>query len=187
MKKIFSLLLLVCLTHSISSVAIKATLPETEWYETTIFYQIYPRSFMDSDYKMDGVGDLKGITSKLEHLKESGIGATWLSPIFSSPMEDFGYDISDFVGVDEIFGTMDDLLALFAKAKSLDIKIILDFVPNHTSDQHKWFLASSDPTHADYETYKNYYVWNDGRLDVDGKRIPPNNWVIFFSNLLNDN
>lgn len=136
---------------------------------------------MDSDYKMDGVGDLKGITSKLDHLKESGIGATWLSPIFSSPMKDFGYDISDFENVAEIFGTRDDLVALFTKAKSLDLKIILDFVPNHSSDQHKWFIASSDPTHADYETYKNYYVWKDAKM-VDGERKPPNNWVIFFKN-----
>lgn len=174
---IFSLFLIVCLTQSISSVSIKATLPEKEWYETTIFYQIYPRSFMDSDYNMDGVGDIKGITSKLEHLQESGIQATWLSPIFSSPMADFGYDISNFVDVADIFGSMDDLVELFDKAKSLDIKIILDFVPNHTSDEHEWFIASSDPSHSDHLTYQNYYVWSDGKI-VDGVRKPPNNWVI---------
>lgn len=179
MKIVFSLFLLVCLSHSIKSSSIKATLPEKEWYETTIFYQIYPRSFMDSDYNMDGIGDIKGITSKLEHLKESGIDATWLSPIFSSPMADFGYDISDFVGVADIFGTMEDLKALFTKAKGLDIKIILDFVPNHTSDEHEWFIASADPNHKDHLKYKNYYIWNDGKI-VDGKQQPPNNWVMFY-------
>lgn len=144
--------------------------PKLEWWQNTIFYQIYPRSFKDSDG--DGVGDIKGIISKLEHLKELGIGGTWLSPIFKSPMADFGYDIADFYSVDPIFGTNEDLEELFRKAKALGIKVILDFVPNHSSDQSEWFKKSVNRE----EPYTNYYIWNDGKV-VDGKRVPPNNWV----------
>jgi len=146
---------------------------EMDWYETAIFYQIYPRSFKDFDG--DGVGDIKGIISKLEHLKEMGVGGTWLSPIFKSPMKDFGYDISDFYDIQEEYGTMDDAVALFQRAKELDIKIILDFVPNHSSDLCEWFILSA----ANDTKYRDYYVWNEGRV-VDGQRVPINNWNSVF-------
>lgn len=143
-----------------------------EWWQTTTFYQIYPRSFKSSTNK--GTGDIQGIISKLDHLVDAGVGATWLSPIFKSPMKDFGYDVSDFRTVDELFGTMADLDELFAEAKKRNIKIILDFVPNHTSDQHEWFKASSDPTHLEHEKYKNYYIWKTE------EELGDNNWVSVF-------
>ncbi|XP_062551538.1 maltase 2-like [Armigeres subalbatus] len=146
---------------------------EKDWWETTVFYQIYPRSFYDTD--SDGVGDIKGITRKLQHLKDSGFEATWLSPIFQSPQEDFGYDVSDFITVDPLFGTNSDLEELFTEAKTMGIKIILDFVPNHSSNQHEWFILSENRT----DPYTDYYVWNEGKL-VNGTRSPPNNWQSVF-------
>ncbi|EFN70155.1 Maltase 1 [Camponotus floridanus] len=139
------------------------------WWNHTVFYQIYPRSFMDSDD--DGVGDLKGITNKLEHFVTSGVGAIWLSPINRSPMVDFGYDISDFKDVDKIFGTMTDFENLLTRAKALGLRIILDLVPNHTSDEHYWFKESINRTGK----YEHYYIWADGK----GK-LPPNNWLSVF-------
>ncbi|CAG9566552.1 unnamed protein product [Danaus chrysippus] len=147
---------------------------ELEWWETTVFYQIYPRSFMDSDG--DGIGDLKGITSKLEYLKELGIGATWLSPMFQSPMYDFGYDISDFYKVHDEYGTMEDFDNLIKKANELDIKIVLDFVPNHSSNESFWF---EEALKGD-EKYYDYFVWEDGVIDENGLMYPPNNWNSVF-------
>ncbi|XP_046415384.1 alpha-glucosidase-like [Neodiprion fabricii] len=145
------------------------------WWKDTVFYQIYPRSFMD--YNGDGVGDLKGITSKLEHFVDAGIGAVWISPIYTSPMVDFGYDIANFREIDPIFGNLADFQALTAKAKQLGIKVILDFVPNHTSDEHEWFKKSVQGI----APYDKYYVWRDGTVDDDGTRLPPNNWISVFS------
>lgn len=116
----------------------------------------------------------KGIESKLPHLVDAGIDAFWISPVYASPMADFGYDISDFLGIDPIFGTMEDFDSLAATAKSLGLKLIMDYVPNHTSDEHEWFtksLASEDP-------YTDYYVWHNGTVDeTTGIVSPPNNWV----------
>ncbi|PZC75322.1 hypothetical protein B5X24_HaOG206461 [Helicoverpa armigera] len=148
--------------------------PELDWWETTIFYQIYPRSFKDSDG--DGIGDLNGITSSLEYLKEMGIGATWLSPIFKSPMYDFGYDIADFYAIQDEYGTMEDFENLMAKAKELDIKIVLDFVPNHTSNESVWFEEAL----KGHEKYYDYFVWENGTVDENGVMHPPNNWVSVF-------
>lgn len=146
--------------------------PEKDWFESGVFYQIYPRSFKDSDG--DGVGDIKGITASLEHLKDLGVTGTWLSPIFKSPMRDFGYDIADFYNVDEIFGTNEDLAELFAKAKEMEIKIILDFVPNHSSNESEWFSKSE----LRQDGFDDWYVWHDAKgEDADGKPIPPTNWV----------
>ncbi|XP_055710285.1 maltase 2-like isoform X1 [Phlebotomus papatasi] len=139
-----------------------------------VLYQIYPRSFMDSDG--DGVGDLRGITSKLPYLKETGINATWLSPIFQSPMVDFGYDISDFTTIQPEYGTMEDFEDLLKEAKRLGLKVILDFVPNHTSDNHEWFINSVNRVSG----YEDYYVWHDGHVDANGEPQPPNNWVSVF-------
>lgn len=123
------------------------------------------------------LGDLNGITSKIEYLKEIGADGVWLSPIFKSPMADFGYDISDFKAIQPEYGTMKDFERLADKCKSLGIRLILDFVPNHTSDQHEWFIKSvnKDPEYA------NFYVWHPGKLDnATGKRMPPTNWVSTF-------
>lgn len=111
----------------------------------------------------------------MEYLKEIGVNATWLSPIFTSPMADFGYDIANFTEIDSIFGTMQDFEALMAKSRDIGVKIILDFVPNHSSDESEWFKksAAKDPE------YKDYYIWHPGKV-INGKRMPPTNWVSVF-------
>lgn len=148
---------------------------EKDWWETANFYQIYPRSFQDSNG--DGVGDLNGIKSRLSYLKELGVNGIWLSPIFKSPMKDFGYDISDYKQVHHEYGTNDDLKKLATECEKLNIKLILDFVPNHSSDQHEWFLKSVKKE----EPYKDYYVWHPGTNDTTtGKRKPPSNWISIF-------
>lgn len=127
---------------------------------------------MDSDG--DGVGDIRGITSKLQHLQDAGIGATWMSPIFRSPMVDFGYDISDYMAIQPEYGTMEDFDGMMQEANRLGIRIVLDFVPNHSSDQCEWFLrsVSREPE------YEDFYVWHDGRENPKGgDPLPPNNWV----------
>ncbi|KAJ8919510.1 hypothetical protein NQ315_002131 [Exocentrus adspersus] len=158
---------------AITGYQLKGDGPNSDWWKTAVFYQIYPRSFMDSDG--DGIGDIQGIIQKLHHLQDAGITATWLSPIFSSPQVDQGYDISDYRNVDPDYGTLEDLKQLLDKAKELGIKLILDFVPNHTSDQHEWFKKSV----AKEEGYEDFYVWHDGNV-VNGTRQPPNNWLSEF-------
>ncbi|BFF95477.1 maltase 2 [Drosophila madeirensis] len=145
-----------------------------DWWQHTVFYQIYPRSFKDSNG--DGIGDLPGITSKLQYLAETGITATWLSPIFQSPMVDFGYDISDYRKIQPEYGSMEDFQQLIDKAYELGIKIVLDFVPNHSSDEHEWFKKSA----AKEPGYEDYYVWVDPKIDEKGERQPPNNWQSVF-------
>ncbi|MFD1413224.1 alpha-glucosidase [Oceanobacillus jeddahense] len=143
---------------------------ETKWWQDEVVYQIYPKSFYDSNN--DGIGDLKGITQKLDYLKELGITMIWICPIFSSPMVDNGYDISDFEGINPEFGTMDDFDQLLKEAKKRNIKIILDLVINHTSDEHPWFQqALKDPT----SKYRDYYIFKPG---IEGN--PPNNWRSIF-------
>lgn len=161
-----------------------AQTPDKDWWETAVFYQIYPRSFRDSDG--DGVGDIKGVIEKMDHLVDAGVQATWLSPIMQSPQADFGYDISDFKAIDPLFGTMEDFEAMVAKAKENDIKIIMDFVPNHSSDKHEWFKKSV----AREEGFEDYYTWNNGKdclpeaeWDPEEKVVPckvPNNWQSVF-------
>jgi len=141
------------------------------WWRDGIFYQIYPRSFQDSNG--DGIGDLKGVIGRLPYLKALGIDALWLSPIFPSPMADFGYDISDYVGIDPIFGTMADFDALLAAAHGHGLKLILDLVPNHTSDQHPWFIASRSSRD---DPKRDWYLWRDPRADGGA----PNNWMSEF-------
>lgn len=149
-------------------------LPPLDWWQTEIIYQIYPRSF--KDINGDGVGDLKGIISKLDYLYDLGVKVIWLSPIFKSPMVDFGYDMSDFRDIEPIFGTITDFKNLLAELKKKGMKLILDFTPNHTSDQHIWFQRSV----AGIPPYKDYYVWKDAKI-VNGKRQPPNNWLSCFA------
>lgn len=139
---------------------------DQNWWKHATFYQIYPRSFKDSNN--DGDGDLPGVISKLDHLVDTGVNGVWLSPIMESPQIDQGYDISNYYKIDPRFGTLEDLKLLIEKAHENGIKIIMDFVPNHTSDMHEWFKASENRT----EGYEDYYVWVDGTPDR-----PPNNWV----------
>ncbi len=144
---------------------------QTEWWRGATIYQVYPRSFMDSNG--DGIGDLPGVTSKLDHIASLGVDAIWLSPFFLSPMADFGYDISDFTQVDPIFGTISDFDALVDKAHELGLKVIIDQIYSHTSDQHKWFeesRVSRDNSKSDW------YVWADANPDG----TPPNNWQSVF-------
>lgn len=149
---------------------------EKDWWEVSTFYQIYPRSFQDSDG--NGIGDLNGITQRLPYLKEIGVNATWLSPIFKSPMFDFGYDISDFFDINPDYGTITDFENLLTRAKELGIKIILDFVPNHSSHLNQWFINSVNKVSG----YEDFYVWHPGYENASdpSKRIPPSNWLQAF-------
>jgi alpha-glucosidase len=151
--------------------------PATDWWKRTIVYQIYPRSFQDSDG--DGVGDLRGIISRLDHFRYLNVETIWLSPVYRSPMVDFGYDVEDFVDIDPIFGTLDDFDELVSKAHSLGLKILMDFIPNHSSDRHRWFVESRKG--GKDNPYSDYYVWHDGKLLENGTRVPPNNWVSCFT------
>lgn len=144
---------------------------DENWWREGIFYQIYPRSFQDSDG--DGVGDLTGISQRLPYIKSLGVDAIWLSPIFPSPMADFGYDISDYTGIEPLFGTMEDFDALLAAAHDSGLKLILDLVPNHTSDQHPWFVESRSSRD---NPRRDWYVWRDPAPDGD----VPNNWLSEF-------
>ena len=141
------------------------------WWKTGVVYQVYPRSFQDSNG--DGVGDLPGITARLDHLTALGVDALWISPFYPSPMKDFGYDVADYTGVDPIFGTLSDFDRLLSAAHGRGLKVIVDWVPNHTSDQHPWFQASrrsrTDPR-------RDFYLWRDGR---PGGGLP-NNWLSTF-------
>jgi alpha-glucosidase len=137
------------------------------WWQRGIIYQVYPRSFMDSNG--DGVGDLPGIISKLDYLQWLGVNAIWLSPIFPSPMADFGYDVSDYTDIHPLFGTLADFDILLAEAHKRDLKVIIDYVPNHTSDQHPWFLESRASRH---NPKRDWYVWRDPASGGG----PPNNW-----------
>jgi alpha-glucosidase len=141
------------------------------WWQRGIFYQIYPRSFQDSN--ADGVGDIQGIIDRLPYLQALGVDTIWLSPIFPSPMADFGYDISDYTGVDPLFGTMADLEVLIAAAHTAGLKVLLDLVPNHTSDQHPWFVESR---RSKENPRRDWYIWRDGAQDGG----PPNNWLSEF-------
>ncbi len=141
------------------------------WWQNAVFYEIYPRSFADSNN--DGIGDLNGITSKLDYLKELGINAIWITPCFPSPQVDFGYDVSDYEAIDPMYGTMADFDQLVAEAKQRGIRVILDFVVNHTSDQHKWFIDSESSKTSDK---RNWYIWRDGKRPGQ----PPNNWLSTF-------
>lgn len=147
------------------------------WADGAVVYQIYPRSFKDSNG--DGIGDLPGITSRLDYLKELGINAIWLSPFYPSPMADFGYDVADYCDVDLIFGTLQDFDDLLSACSERDIKLIIDLVPNHSSDEHPWFLASKQDKTNDYA---DWYIWRDPAPESKpGKPLPPNNWLNIFS------
>ncbi len=138
------------------------------WWQAATVYQVYPRSFQDSDG--DGVGDLPGITRRLDYLAWLGVDAVWISPIFPSPMADFGYDVADYCDVDPRFGTLADFAALVARAHALGLRILLDFVPNHSSDRHPWFTESRA---ARDSAKRDWYIWRDPAPGGG----PPNNWI----------
>lgn len=144
---------------------------EIAWWKGAVIYQIYPRSFKDANG--DGVGDLKGITANLDHVASLDVDAIWLSPFFKSPMDDYGYDISDYCDVDPIFGTLSDFDALITKAHALGLKVIIDQVYSHTSDQHAWFTQSRS---ARDNAKADWYVWADAKADGS----PPSNWQAVF-------
>ncbi|HVH72083.1 MAG TPA: alpha-glucosidase [Candidatus Dormibacteraeota bacterium] len=141
------------------------------WWKHAVIYEIYPRSFQDSNG--DGVGDINGITSRLDYLHDLGIGAIWITPMYPSPLVDFGYDVADYTALDPLYGTLADFDRMMAEAKKRDIRVIMDFVPNHTSDQHSWFKESRS---SRTNPKRDWYIWRDGK----GSGQPPNNWQSWF-------
>lgn len=148
-----------------------ADLPSRKWWQHANVYQIYPRSFKDSNG--DGIGDLPGITSQLDHLHDIGVNTIWMSPMFQSPLKDFGYDVSNFYEIHYEYGTMADFDAFIARATELDIGVLLDFVPNHSSNEMDWFVKSENREGK----YTDYYVWHNGTRDTQNRPVRPNNWV----------
>jgi alpha-glucosidase len=157
--------------NDLSRLGKTSPLANFKWWERGIIYQIYPRSFMDSDG--DGVGDLAGIRSKLDYLQWLGVDVIWISPIYPSPMADFGYDISNYTDIDPIFGGLNDFDALIADAHGRGLKVLLDYVPNHTSDQHPWFLDSRSSRDS---AKRDWYIWRNPKPGGG----PPNNWLANF-------
>jgi alpha-glucosidase len=146
-------------------------MPDVPWWNSAVIYEIYPRSFQDTD--ADGVGDLRGIIARLPYLAELGVDAIWLCPIFLSPMADFGYDVASYVDIDPLFGTLRDFDELLAEAHRAGLKVLLDLVPNHTSDRHPWFVESRSSRD---NAKRDWYLWRDGRPDG----AAPNNWLSEF-------
>ena len=174
MKKLFFILLILATAFAVPAAVAQKNSVDAEghqWWQHAVFYEIYPRSFADSNN--DGVGDLKGITAKLGYLHELGVDAIWITPCYPSPQVDFGYDVSDYENIDPMYGTLADFDRMAAESKKQNIRIIFDYVINHTSDQHKWFLASKSSKSS---PYRNWYVWRDGK----GANQPPNNWTSDF-------
>lgn len=143
-----------------------------DWWKTSVVYQVYPQSFYDSNG--DGIGDLKGVIAKLDYLKNLGVNVIWLSPIYDSPQEDNGYDIRDYRAIHQDYGTMEDFDQLLAEIHARDMKLVMDLVVNHTSDEHAWFLESKQ---SKENPYRDYYIWRDGKPNGE----PPTNWSSFFS------
>jgi len=151
---------------------------DKKWWQKENIYQIYLRSFYDSNH--DGIGDIPGVTQKLDYLKSLGIGIIWISPHYDSPMDDNGYDVRDFYQVSKDYGTIDDFKELIKQAHAKGIKIITDLVLNHTSDEHEWFKAALNPNHPDHHLYHDYYIWQKPKYDSFGNRIRPTRWIGWF-------
>lgn len=148
------------------------------WWQHRNIYQIYLRSFYDTNG--DGIGDIIGVTEKLDYLKSLGIGIIWISPHYDSPMDDNGYDVRDFYKVSSDYGTLDQFHDLIEKAHALDIKVITDLVLNHTSDEHEWFQAAINPKHPNHLKYHDYYIWQKPKYDQEGNRMRPTRWMGWF-------
>ncbi len=153
----------------------------TEWYKDAVFYEVFVRAYADGDG--DGIGDLEGLISKLDYLKELGVDAIWMLPIFPSPLRDDGYDVADYYAIHPDYGTREDLKALIDAAHERDLRVIIELVPNHTSDQNEWFQASRDPHHPDHATYRDWYVWSETDETYDEARIifldyEASNWTL---------
>jgi alpha-glucosidase len=175
MLKLITLItgLLICLSIIVPEAWAQKAIDDEghQWWQHAVFYEIYPRSYADSNN--DGIGDLNGIASKLDYLRALGVDAIWISPCFPSPQVDFGYDVSDYENIDPTYGTLADFDRLVAEGKKRGIRIILDFVVNHTSDAHPWFIDSrSSRTSA----HRDWYIWRDGKAPG----VPPNNWLSTF-------
>jgi alpha-glucosidase len=167
-----SLVMSMCVALSFSMAQEKPVDAEGHaWWQHAVVYEVYPRSFADSNG--DGIGDLKGIESKLDYLKQLGVDAIWITPCYPSPQIDFGYDVSDYESIDLMYGTLEDFDHLARAAKKKHIRIIMDFVLNHTSDQHPWFLDSKSSRTS---SHRDWYIWRDGKGDGE----PPNNWISGF-------
>ncbi len=156
------------------------TKADTRWYKDAVFYEVSVRAFADSND--DGIGDLAGLTSKLDYLADLGIDAIWMLPIFPSPLRDDGYDVADYRSIHPDYGTLDDFRHLVEEAHKQGLKIVVELVPNHTSDQHRWFQASRDPHHPEHAKYRDWYVWSDTDQAYSDARIifidyEPSNWT----------
>lgn len=175
MSKRFLLVVSLLLTIGCSvSVAAQTKAVDAEghqWWQHAVFYEVYPRSFADSNN--DGIGDLQGITSKMGYLHELGVDAIWITPCYPSPQVDFGYDVSDYENIDPMYGTLADFDRMVAEGRKHKVRIIMDFVVNHSSDQHPWFLDSKSSRTA---PHRDWYIWRDGK----GAGQPPNNWISIF-------
>src|ERR1700746_780333 len=148
----------------------------SEWWRHAVIYEIYPRSFQDSNG--DGVGDIKGITSRLDYLHDLGVDAIWITPMYPSPGVDYGYDISDYTAIDPVYGTMADFDNLVAEAKKRNIRVIMDLVLNHPSDQQEWFKESRS---SRTNPKRDWYIWRDGKgQTATDKGQPPSNWQSWF-------
>ncbi|XP_046605197.1 alpha-glucosidase-like [Neodiprion virginianus] len=167
------LFLILAGTASIDATTYNVTTP-TEWWQTAVIYEIWPESFKDSNG--DGIGDFNGITSTLSHFVDMGVTCIWLAPIYESPFVDSGYDISDFYALHSTYGTLDDFTTLVKTAQELGLKVIIDFVPNHTSDEHEWFVKAKQGI----EPYYSYYIWNEGIMYGDYRGLP-SNWISGFT------
>jgi len=163
--------LLLTLSYSIFAIAQPPDAAGHQWWQHAVFYEIYPRSFADSNN--DGVGDLDGISSKMSYLHELGVDAIWITPCYPSPQIDFGYDVADYRNIDPMYGSLSNFDHMVAEGKKHHVRIILDFVPNHTSDQHPWFLDSKSSRTA---AHRDWYIWRDGKAPGE----PPNNWISIF-------
>ena len=149
---------------------------KTNWYKDAVVYQIYPLSFMDANN--DGIGDIRGIISKLDYIKDLGATAIWFSPLYKSPWKDYGYDIADYKSIHPAFGTMADFEELLAECHKRGLKVMMDAVFNHTSDQHEWFKAALADKNS---PYRDWYIFREGKRDKNGELMPPNNWTSSFT------
>ena len=149
---------------------------ERKWWKEAVGYQIYPKSFNDTNG--DGIGDIRGIIEKLDYLHHLGINMIWICPIYKSPMDDNGYDVSDYFSIAPEFGTLDDVKELIAKAKDLGIRLVMDLVLNHTSDEHPWFVEARESKES---KYRDYYIWQEGQTNEAGEELEPTNWSSFFT------